>query len=42
MLSRAKALVREILEAGKEGLLDHDVISEVRKAFPGSRLIRPS
>ena len=42
MLSRAKDLVREILEAGKEGLLDHDVISEVRKAFPGSRLIRPS
>ena len=42
MLSRAKALVREILEAGKEGLLDHDVISRVRKAFPGSRLIRPS
>ena len=42
MLSRAKALVREILEAGEEGLLDHDVISEVRKAFPGSRLIRPT
>ena len=42
MLSRAKDLVREILEAGKEGLLDHDVISRVRKAFPGSRLIRPS
>ena len=42
MLSRAKDLVREILEAGKEGLLDHDVISGVRKAFPGSRLIRPS
>jgi trimethylamine--corrinoid protein Co-methyltransferase len=39
MLSRAKALVREILESGQEGLLDHDVISEVRKAFPGSRLI---
>ena len=39
MLSRAKTLVRDILEEGKEGLLDHDVISEVRKAFPGSRLI---
>jgi len=37
MLSRAKDRVQEILEVGKEGLLDHDLISEIKKAFPGSR-----
>lgn len=39
MLSQASTRVREILEYGKEGLLDHDSISEIRRAFPGSRLI---
>ena len=39
MLSRARELVQKILEEGKEGLLDHDIISEIKKAFPGSRLI---
>ena len=39
MLSRANELVQKILEAGKEGLLDHDQISEIKKAFPNSRLI---
>jgi len=39
MLSRAHDLVQKILEEGKEGLLDLDVIAEIKKAFPGSRLI---
>jgi trimethylamine--corrinoid protein Co-methyltransferase len=39
MLSRANELVQKILKAGKEGLLDHDQISEIKKAFPGSRYI---
>ncbi len=39
MLSQACARVREILEYGKEGFLDHDLISEIKRAFPGSRLI---
>jgi trimethylamine--corrinoid protein Co-methyltransferase len=39
MLSRAKDLVDGILEEGREGLLDHDLISEIKKAFPRSRLI---
>jgi hypothetical protein len=39
MLSRAKDLVHGILEEGREGLLDHDLISEIKKAFPRSRLI---
>jgi trimethylamine--corrinoid protein Co-methyltransferase len=39
MLSQANIKVREILEYGKEGLLYHDLISEIRRAFPGSRLI---
>jgi trimethylamine--corrinoid protein Co-methyltransferase len=39
MLSRAKSLVQEILEESREGLLDHDLIAEIRKAFPGSHLI---
>ena len=39
MLSQANARVRKILEDGREGLLDYEVISEIRRAFPGSRLI---
>jgi len=39
MLSQANTRVREIMDYGKEGLLDHDLISEIRRAFPGSRLI---
>jgi trimethylamine--corrinoid protein Co-methyltransferase len=39
MLSRANGRVREILGERKEGLLDLDTIAEIRKAFPGSRLI---
>ncbi|MCK4241991.1 MAG: trimethylamine methyltransferase family protein, partial [Dehalococcoidia bacterium] len=39
MLSRANDLVQKILEEGREGLLDHDLISEIKKAFPGSRYI---
>jgi trimethylamine--corrinoid protein Co-methyltransferase len=39
MLSQAYVRVREILEDGKDGLLDHETISEIRRAFPGSRLI---
>ena len=39
MLSRANDLVQEILDEGREGLLDHDLITEINKAFPGSRYI---
>ena len=39
MLSRANELVQRILEDGEEGLLDLDLISEIKKAFPSSRLI---
>jgi len=39
MLSRANNLAQEILEEFREGLLDHDLIAEIKKAFPGSRLI---
>ena len=39
MLSRSKDRVEEILEKGREGLLDHDTISRIQKAFPGSRMI---
>lgn len=35
MLTRAKDLVEKILEEGKEGLLDADLIFEMKKAFPG-------
>ena len=37
MLSRAHDLVQTILEERQEGLLDLDLISEIKKAFPGSR-----
>ena len=37
MLSRANELVQNILEEGGEGLLEHDLIAEIKKAFPGSR-----
>jgi trimethylamine--corrinoid protein Co-methyltransferase len=39
MLTRAKAMVQQILGDRTEGLLDHKVISEIKRAFPGSRLI---
>jgi trimethylamine--corrinoid protein Co-methyltransferase len=39
MLSRANDLVQKILGEGGEGLLDYDLISEIKKAFPGSRYI---
>ena len=35
MLSRAHERVREILEHGQEGLLDLDLIYELKKSFPG-------
>jgi trimethylamine--corrinoid protein Co-methyltransferase len=35
MLSRARKVVDEILDAGEEGLLDPDLIAEINKAFPG-------
>ncbi len=34
MLSRAKDLVEKILNDGKEGLLDTDLVVEIRKRFP--------
>jgi len=37
MLSRAHDLVQTILEERQEGLLDLDLISEIKNAFPGSR-----
>jgi len=37
MLSRANELVTKILEEGTEGLLGHELIAEIKKAFPGSR-----
>ena len=37
MLKRARDKVREILREGQEGILDHDIIEELKKAFPGSR-----
>ncbi len=39
MLSRANARVQELFEEREDGLLDLDTITEIRKAFPGSRLI---
>jgi len=39
MLSRAKAQVLDIFEKRKDGLLDHETIAEIKKAFPGSRRI---
>ena len=35
MLSRAYERVQKILEEGSEGLLDADLIFEIKKAFPG-------
>jgi trimethylamine--corrinoid protein Co-methyltransferase len=35
MLSRANDLVDEILDDGREGLLDTDLILEIKKKFPG-------
>ena len=39
MLSRANELVQEILEEHQEGLLEHDLIAEIKGVFPGSRLL---
>ena len=39
MLSRANDVVRKILDDGKEAILNYDLISEIKEAFPGSRLI---
>ena len=39
MLSQAFTRVREILGDGREGLLGHDLVSQIKEAFPGSRLI---
>lgn len=39
MLSRAHEQVKGILGEGVEGLLDPDVIEQIKKAFPGSRLL---
>ena len=35
MLSRAKDMVERILNDGKEGLLDTDLVVEIKKKFPG-------
>ena len=35
MLSRANTLVNDILEEGKDGVLDLDLIFEIEKTFPG-------
>jgi hypothetical protein len=35
MLSRANDLVDEILDDGREGLLDTDLILEIKKKFSG-------
>ena len=37
MLSRAKVRVQDILDGGREGLLDLDLISEIEATFPNSR-----
>ncbi|MHC4635674.1 MAG: trimethylamine methyltransferase family protein [Planctomycetota bacterium] len=34
MMSRANSMVKEILEEEKDGLLDINLISEIKKAFP--------
>jgi len=39
MLSRASTQVMDLLAESREGLLDHEIISEVKKAFPSSRRI---
>jgi trimethylamine--corrinoid protein Co-methyltransferase len=39
MLSRANELARKILRQGEEGLLDMDVIDEIKTAFPDSHYI---
>jgi trimethylamine--corrinoid protein Co-methyltransferase len=39
MLSRANELVGKILEESEEGLLDVDLIDDIKKAFPGSQYI---
>ncbi|MFC2019476.1 trimethylamine methyltransferase family protein [Chloroflexota bacterium] len=39
MLSRASELVQNILGEGEEGLLEYDLIAEIKEAFPGSRML---
>ena len=39
MLRRAKETVNTVLEDGREGTLEQGLILELKKAFPGSRLI---
>lgn len=39
MLRRAKEAVNDILEEGREGILEQELILELKKAFPGSHLI---
>jgi trimethylamine--corrinoid protein Co-methyltransferase len=39
MLSRAHVRVQEILGERRDGLIDLDTVSEIKKAFPGTRLI---
>ncbi len=39
MLSRANGMVQELIEERKDGLFDLDTIAEIKKAFPGTRLI---
>jgi trimethylamine:corrinoid methyltransferase-like protein len=38
MLSRANDLVEKILNEGPEGLLDTDLVVEIRKKFPGIQI----
>jgi len=37
MLSRANDMVQNILEEHEEGILELDLVSEIKEAFPGSR-----
>ena len=39
MLSRANGMVQELIEERKDGLFDLDTIAEIKRAFPGTRLI---
>ena len=39
MLSRASERVKEVLDEGAEGLLDHATIAKIKQAFPGSRML---
>ena len=39
MLSQARKMVQEILDDGREGILELNFIEEIKRVFPGSRLI---